>query len=181
MANANETPTEISFTPPIDYNRGVTIRVHPDGFDVNMYQDSPGTFYDVNGKALSTTIALEAGFDVKTLQTLKEKKDRIAKARDDIEREYGEPVDEVVASSGGFTAVSLGNGLYAILDEDGTRLVDEPMDREEAIKLVNKLAPPAPKAATLEDFDTAPEPQEPINEGQPREPTPEIVSREYTE
>ena len=145
-----------SFAPSIDYNSGVTIKMHPDGFDVNMYKDAPGAFYDVSGNAMSPTIALEAGFDIKHLKSLKEKRDRIAAARDTIEREYGEPVDEVVASSGGFTAVSLGSGLYAILDEDGTRLVDEPMDHDEAIALVNKLAPPAPREASLEDFDTKP-------------------------
>ena len=160
---------EVSFAPPISYNRGVTIRMHPDGFDVNMYKDAPGIFYDVNGNALSTAIALEAGFDIKHLQTLKEKRDRIAAARDAIEREYGEPVDEVIASSGGFTAVSLGGGLYAILDEDGTRLVDEPMDRDEAIALVNKSAPEAP---TLEDFNTA---------NKDTEDGTDITSREYTE
>ncbi len=165
----------VSFAPPISYNAGVTIRMHPDGFDVNMYKDAPGVFYDVSGNALSPTIALEAGFDVKHLQTLKEKRDRIVAARDAIEREYGGPVDEVVASSGGFTAVSLGNGLYAILDEEGTRLVDEPMARDEAIALVDKLAPPAPQETTLEDFDTSADNTKTTLDGA------EVTSREYTE
>ena len=150
-----------SFAPPIDYNRGAIIRMHPDGFDVNMYKSTPGVFYDVSGNALSMTIATEAGFDVKYLQTLKEKRDRIVAAQKSIESEYGEPADEIVASSGGFTAVSLGNGLYVILDEEGTHLVNEPLDRDEAIALVNKLAPSAPEEATLGDFDTTESSDEP--------------------
>ena len=152
--------------------------MHPDGFDVNMYKNAPGVFYDVNGNALSPTIALEAGFDIKYLQSLKEKRERITAARDAIEREYGEPVDEVIASSGGFTAVSLGSGLYAILDEDGTRLVDEPMDRDEAIALVDKLAPPAP---TLEDFDTTENRTSEASKATEASEMPEITAKEYTE
>ena len=165
------------FSPPIDYNRGVIIKIHPEGFDVNMYKDTPGVFYDVRGNQLSSTIALEAGFDTKHLQSLKEKQAGIVAARDAIEREYGEPVDEVVASAGGFTAVSLGNGLYAILDESGTSLVSEPLVREEAIALVNKLAPPAEEAPEMSDFDVAPAPVEDA----PVEDAPDVTSREYTE
>ncbi len=177
----------VALKPPVDYNRGAVIRMHPDGFDVNMYKDQPGTFYDVNGKQISATIALEAGYDVKHLMTLKEKRDRITAARDSIEREYGEPVDEVVASAGGFTAVSLGNGLYAILDEDGTRLVDEPMDRDEAIALVNKLAPSAAEA--MGEFDVEPEDAKQPEAGEASKATaagnmgiaPVITSHEYAE
>ena len=177
---------EVSFKPPIDYNRGAVIRMHPDGFDVNMFKDAPGVFYDVNGKRLSETIAMEAGYDIKTLATLKEKRERITKARDSIEREYGEPVDEVVATAGGFTAVSLGNGLYAILDEDGNRLVEEPLDRDEAIRLVNKLAPSAAEA--MGEFDVEPGEGEKGTSGDASKATeageadkPEITQREYTE
>ena len=60
---------EVALKPPVDYNRGAVIRMHPDGFDVNMYKDAPGIFYDVNGKQLSATIAVECGFDVKHLMS----------------------------------------------------------------------------------------------------------------
>lgn len=136
-------------TPAVDYNRGVTIRMHPRGFDVNMYKDTPGVFYGSNGKAISEQIALEAGFNIKHLLSLKEKQDKLVAVQKAIEEEYGSPIDEILATAGGYSAVSIGKGLYTITDEDGNSLATEPMNRESAIALIDSLAPSSVKEEVL--------------------------------
>lgn len=48
----------------IDRNRGVLIRMAPEGYRVVMYIDTPGIYFDAKGVRLDDTIAKAAGFDV---------------------------------------------------------------------------------------------------------------------
>lgn len=129
----------------IDRNRGCTIRTHPSGFRVVMYKDAPGEYFAENEEVLTPEIASEAGFDTESLTKAKRKKDRLAKARADIEKEF-ETAEEEIANelsqknTKGAYVKHIGAGKYGILDRKGEKLTTEPLTKDQAESLMDMLA-----------------------------------------
>lgn len=133
----------------IDLNRGVTIRLHRQGFRVCMYKDAPGLYFDSSGRELPAAVAAQAGFDVDTDAREARKRKAIDEARARIEREFAEKeqaVTDLLNASGDdtrFIVKHTGGGRYAIFDEAGTRLTEKAMSQEEAGALLKELNLPA--------------------------------------
>lgn len=124
----------------IDLNRGVTKRIHPDGFAVCMYKDDPGVYYDSTGTPLSMEVAKEARFPVEQYARARERLAKAKAALEAIAMEYGEiPVGHVIETSGDYAVVHAGEGQFHVCDKDTNRLT-KAMDREAAVRLVRRMA-----------------------------------------
>ena len=140
----------------IDYDRGVIKRTHPlNGVAIYMYRDTPGDYLNAFGTPVSEKIAKEAGFDVALLAKHKLKRERLAQAREAIEREIdtGELTKEIVRQRSGFSLTHIGLGRYIVEDPDGTVLTPEPQSKQIAEKLFDELVPDEPKADIEPDTD----------------------------
>jgi len=112
---------------PIDYDRGVVIRLIPKlNMEVFMYVSEPGVYLSAHGKELPRSIAEEAGFDVIRLEAQRLHRERMAKASQMIaaELKIGDDagIRTVVEAKDGFKIVSIGRGRHELEDEDGNIL-----------------------------------------------------------
>lgn len=73
-----------------DLNRGMKIQKHPEGYNVGMYFDDPGRYFDEHGNLLSNEVAAEAGFDVIEYERTR----RIRQRRAELEKEAEQQIDE---------------------------------------------------------------------------------------
>ena len=125
----------------IDLNRGVTYRRHGSGMLVFMYKKEPGVYLSASGVEVSEDLARAAGFPVDELHVLRERSDKIAEAMSKIDAEFGAAEDEMVYENGGFEAVCGGPGRFYVRDAEGLTLTDRALSRDEAVMLVDQLAP----------------------------------------
>lgn len=127
----------------IDRNRGCTIRLHPSGFRVVMYQDAPGEYVDERGTEVTERVAEQAGYDVATLRRERLKRARLAEKRAEVEREFSteqEDVEKLLsAPQQGLAVKHVGKGKYAIIGEDGQRMTKKPLTKAEAETLMEDL------------------------------------------
>ena len=126
----------------IDRDRGVTIRTHPAGFRVFIYKDLPGVYLDENGNETKPAIANVAGFDTELLSKQRSMKEKMAKARAEIEEEYALKEADLKnladADSDGLVAKSEGRGKWAIYDGE-QRVTKNDMTKAEAEKLLKEM------------------------------------------
>lgn len=135
----------------IDYNRGVIKRTHPlNGVAIYMYVDTPGDYLNAFGTTVADKLAKEAGFDVDVLSKQKLKRERLAQAREAIEREIdtSDVTREMIVERNGFSVTHIGLGRYVVEDPDGTVMNPTPLSKQIALKLFDDLVP---KSATVED------------------------------
>lgn len=127
----------------LDLDRGVTKRKHPNGFVVAMYKDAPGHFLDTHGRELTEDLAKQAGFDVDNLITERRKQEKMQEARAQIEREFESQSEEIErlldARTEKYEVRHVGGGRYGIYDDEGNRLTQKPMTRDEAENFVDRL------------------------------------------
>lgn len=127
----------------IDRGRGCTIRFHGSGFRVVMYKDAPGVYYDERGGEVSEKIAAQAGFDVEALRREKLKRRRLAEYQAQVEAEFSTEQEDterlLSVPSEGLQVKHVGGGRYAILGDDGERLTQKPLSKEEAQILIDDL------------------------------------------
>lgn len=141
----------------IDFDRGVHIRNHDQlNIQIFMYVDDPGVYLTKFGSSIPEVLAQEAGFDVGHLAKLRERKSRMAAAREQIEAElaaYDDGAETVKATKAGFTLVDIGGARYIVRDADGHNLTGAPLNLEMGKKLLDKLAESVTKAAKAEKTD----------------------------
>lgn len=127
----------------IDRARGCSIRIHSAGFRVVMYKDAPGVFYDERGQKVSEAVAAQAGFDTETLGRERQKQERMAEFRKQVEAEFAteqEDTEKLLSMpSEGLHVKHIGGGKYAIMDDDGNRLTQKPLTKDEAHTLIEDL------------------------------------------
>lgn len=129
------------------YDRGVMIRSHPMGLDIYMLLDVPGDYVTAHGNPVTEEFAQQAGFPVEQLRREKVKRERMAQARDAIEKELElqEAIREVVEEKNGFKVVAIGLGRHMVEDPDGNVLTKEPLAKEQASLLLKALSAEAGK------------------------------------
>src|SRR5690349_12412479 len=91
-----------------DLDRGISKRRHPAGFDVVMYKDDPGRYFNGHCVEVSEDVAKEASFPVDRHRLARIKKERMAAAKQTIEEELSVadvPVRKIIVEQGGFQAV----------------------------------------------------------------------------
>lgn len=127
----------------IDYDRGVTKKLHPTGVAVYMYADEPGVYRNAFGTIVSDELAEQAGYDLKQLGKLRLKRERMAAAMEAInaELESGEIERIVVEERDGFQLVDIGYDRFNVEDPDGNVLNPVPLTKVQAKPLFDKLAP----------------------------------------
>lgn len=132
----------------IDYDRGVIFRNNPQfGMDIYMYVDTPGEYLNVHGKPVNEELAKQAGFPVDTYGKEREKRRRMAIAKDAIEKELNASgaVREVVKENGEYRLVHLGHSRYAVEDGDSNKLHPNYLTLELGEKLLEVMGGPGPK------------------------------------
>ena len=128
----------------IDYNRGVTKRIHPSGVEVYMYNDAPGVFLNAYGNEVDEKLAGAAGYDVVRLGRDRLKQERMSQAMTAIEQELATADDIIeveIAERKGFKIVGIGLGRFNVLDPDGGVLTPHPTSEEMAYLLLDQMAP----------------------------------------
>lgn len=131
----------------IDLDRGVLSRSDPDtGMDIFMYHDKPGVFLSAHGSEVSIELARRAGFEVDKLLRERHIKEAVKAAQDKVlaemdEADRGERV--VVAEKGDFKIIDIGYDRYQVLSPDGDVLSPKPMNKREAVILLDQLVPDA--------------------------------------
>lgn len=137
----------------IDITRGCHITRHADtGMYIYMYLDTPGVYLNTFGKEVPETLAAEAGFEVDKYRKMRIRNERMAAAKEAIETELAlqyEAKPEIIEGKAGELHVELiGKTSAFVIDEDGNRLNDMPIDKKKAVDLYKKLVKvgPVPKA-----------------------------------
>ena len=125
----------------IDYNRGVTKRIHTSGVEIYMYKDTPGEYLNARGDPVSEELAASAGFPVEELKKAKLKRERMKTAMDTIEAEIGaaETTEVVEAERNGYKMVNIGFGRYHVRDPDNNNLTPTPVPKEVAELLLKNM------------------------------------------
>lgn len=151
----------------IDYNRGVTKKVHPQTMvAVFMYKDTPGVFLNAYGTEVSPDLAKECGFNTDELLKEKLKRERISQVTAMIEAELANDqggTRQLVEDINGFKTINIGLDRYIVEDPDGNNLTVTPLPLDTATKLLRQLNP---------SFEEKPKQQPPIIWTKP-EPQPE--------
>lgn len=136
----------------IDLNRGVLIRkVRSANMKVFMYFDTPGVYLNVHGKEVPEAVAEAAGFDIAKYakQRLKREKmqefEKTIEAQLAMEDEAEDVAPKVLAEAGGFQMIDAKLGNVWVIDADGERMNDRPINAAEGKLLLDVLSAPAPK------------------------------------
>lgn len=159
----------------IDYNRGVTKKVHPHSMiAVYMYKDTPGVFLNAYGTEVSAELAAECGFNTDALLKEKLKRERIQQVTAMVEAELaGDTVTrKLVEDIGGFKVVDIGLSRYIVEDPDGNTLTATPLPLDTASKLLRQLNPSheeKPKQQPPVIWTKKDEPVEPSDETEEKE------------
>lgn len=135
---------------PIDYDKGVIIRMVPDlGMDVCMYRQEPGVYYTSTGIEVPESLAQRAGFDTAVHAKARRKRETLAAFAAKLDREEGLEEAEIAArpkefayEADGFKVVALGGGRHTVEDSDGNVLTGKGkyITLEVATKLVDEMA-----------------------------------------
>lgn len=126
----------------LDINRPTVIKTHKSGARVAMYKDSPGVFLDIRGRPVSEDMARNAGFDVDRLLREKSRNEKLREAKAAIDESFGltsEENDALVEADGRYVK-HIGGGRYGIFDQDGNRLVERAMTKDEANRLLGEMS-----------------------------------------
>lgn len=129
----------------IDLDRGVHTRSDPQtGMDVHMYVDEPGVYRSSHGNVIDTAIAARAGFPIEEQAKAKRRQDALKAAHDKVLRELdeantGERI--VLAERDGFKIIDIGYDRYMVQDPDGDNLTPKPLNKREAVVLLEELVP----------------------------------------
>ena len=125
----------------IDLDRGVIICNHSAGFNVYMYVDTPGVYLNAYGAEVPIGIASEAGFDTERNGKLRQRRERMAKAMQEIEKDLAlvDRVHEVLMEQAGLKLVHVGFERYIIEDADGNNLTKQPLTKEQGENLLPRL------------------------------------------
>ena len=151
----------------IDLDRGVVIMQHTTGVNIYMYVDEPGVFRNAFGNEVSDVLAKQAGYDVERLTRAKVKRERMAAAMASIEAELedtGEKFKKVRAVRSGFRLVDIGLGRFYVEDPDGDNMNKVPLSREQALPLLEAMAP---EGETEECIDAEDESEEGLEARKP--------------
>lgn len=128
----------------IDYDRGVLIRHVKDlNMEVFMYRDDPGVYLTAFGNPVPVDIAAKAGYDIARNEKLRQKKLRLSRAKEMIEKDLDDaPRNETVAlEKAGYKAVHLGNGRYIVKGPDDEVLTPGAiLPKEVAVNMVESFA-----------------------------------------
>lgn len=149
----------------IDYNRGVTKKIHPKNhIAVFMYKDSPGVFLNAFGTEVDNSLAGECGFDVDKLCKEKLKRERIQQVTAMVEAEMNQesPSRSIAEEIEGFKVIHIGMERYIVEDPDGNKLTTMPLPLDTASKLLRQLNPtfePKPKQQPPVIWEKKPEPE----------------------
>lgn len=128
----------------IDLNRGVTIHRHPaTGMQVFMYKDQPGYYLNAFGKPIPEQMAEQAGFPVAMLRKMRDKYQRMADAKELIEREFAaiSTTRDLVENRDGYKLFTRGAGRFEVEDPDGNVLNEAPLPEATARFLLDSMAP----------------------------------------
>lgn len=144
-----QVPQKMSMMRPgmqIDLDRGVTMTTHPSGVDIYMYKDEPGVYLSAFGRPLPEQLAKEAGMPVDVYGRARRKKELIAAAHAQIERDIEEQIQggsrRVLVTRDGLHLVDIGLGRHIIEDADGNVLTKEHMSEEYGRRLFDQMVPP---------------------------------------
>lgn len=158
----------------IDYDRGCIIKMDQNtGIKVFMYVDDPGVYLSKYGTPVAEDLARAAGFDVERLAKAHAKKVMVSDAIKAIEADAQladgfEP--RVVAKAGPFHLIAANPfGGHVVEAVDGTRLTPFAMPKEQALALIQKLAPTA-VVEEVKEGDDNPEVTEATEPEQPKRP-----------
>ena len=123
----------------VDLDRGVTIKLLPEGKRVCMYKDTPGVYFDGTGEEVSEDEAQLAGFDTKKLDMERQKNHAFAAARAEIEREFALKEQELMrlmthVLEGHELQIKKDGKVYRVLDEAGTVVSTRDYERKSDIQ-----------------------------------------------
>ncbi|AUX77826.1 hypothetical protein [Sinorhizobium fredii] len=149
---------EVEFAkPPIDLDRGVTGKkswMHPEIGIVYAYKDDPGVYFNEHGTEVSEQVARLAGHDVEAnarIRYLRQKRKEFDKELEAEMARVTKQGGDLLVSRGGFSVMTLAHGRCAVTDLDGQWITPNPLTREEAFKLLDKLSPVDPVAEGQDD------------------------------
>lgn len=139
----------------LDLDRGVITRWHPNGgFDVHMYADEPGVWYDSHGKEVPASIAKGAGYEVDRLMQEKALAEQIAVASAKVHKEMKRTTEATtVAERGGFELVRVAPGLFKVKNPDGQFITRQPVAETIGRVLLDEFGGPNQEAATTTEGD----------------------------
>lgn len=129
----------------VDYDRGVMKGKDPtSGIEVYMYMDTPGVYLNAFEQPVSEKLALAAGFDVDKFRSARQRQERMAYAKQQIEKElaHGIPQKEPLLERKGWKIMVLGKNLHNVVDPDGNVLNQFPLGEEVARSVFDSLIPP---------------------------------------
>lgn len=128
----------------IDYDRGVLFQQDSrSGMNVYMYTDTPGEYLNVHGKPVPDSIARAAGFDIDLYAKAKLRRERMAAAREAIDKEIelnATVEHKVIAEAQGYKAVDIGLERYNVVDPDSNTLNTIPLSKPVAMALLKELS-----------------------------------------
>lgn len=161
----------------LNLNRGVTMRKHPSGMAVAMYDDTPGSYMTERGEPLDAEFAKQAGFNVGADQRRAAVNKRVADYQKQLEDELKSEEDalaSIMSDAGNYDVRHIGGGQYAIFDKDGERMTRVAMTKKDVELLIgpidvdikDEVVTEAPTAPTVPDTPVV-DPQKPQTLGQP--------------
>ncbi len=126
----------------IDRDRGALIRKHPLGYRVVMYVDTPGVYFDEEGKRVDRELAAEAGFEVSDDLKTRAKN----QLRKNYERQIGakfaeaeQAIEELLEDNedilSELSVAEQDGGNWSVVDGDGNPITDARLTEDEAITL----------------------------------------------
>ncbi len=150
----------------INLDRGVLIRkVRSANMKIFMYFDTPGVYYNVHEKEVPEGLAIAAGFDTDKYSKLKFKREKMREFEKTIEAQLAMEEEDaaqppkVLAERGGFKVIDAKLGNVWVLDEDGEKMNDRPINVPTGMLLLDQLAGPATKGKKAKQ-----EPEQPATE-----------------
>lgn len=130
----------------LDYNRGVLINLHQGlNMEIFMYVDEPGIYLTAHGTRVSDELARQAGYPVDLHSKEKNRRERMAAAKQAIEAELGVAdggTKTVRAERDGFKVLDIGLGRFDVLDPDGNILhPGQHLPENVALMVLDQMAP----------------------------------------
>lgn len=135
------------YTGNLDLDRGMTAKgsfLNKEVGMIFMYKDAPGKYFKADGYEVSETIARLAGFDVeqhaKERFLLEQKEAFNAEMMEQL-RLAANKAPVVLVERGSFKVVEKPHGRADVTDTDGVLINAMPLTIEEAMLLLDKIAP----------------------------------------
>jgi hypothetical protein len=129
----------------IDLGAGCMIKKssfdNPSAFNIVMYYEVPGRYFNEFGYEVTEAAALEAGFDTPYWKLMKLKKERTEQAMLAIEEEFNPETVTPIAERGGFKVIALSMGRAIVRDPDGNQITPTPVTEAQAMKILSHFVP----------------------------------------